>query len=219
MPMYTVAQGDCLATIAHTFGFADWRTIYNHASNAEFRRLRPNPNTLNPGDQIFIPETADKTEDAATDQWHDFKVEGQKTFFRVQIAKDGEEEQELWGKPYKVELGGFVFEGTVSGTGLIEFEIPANAMGGTLTIWSDERKTQIGFECPVESGHLNPVDTISGQRARLRNLGFDPGPDSDAMTEQMAAAIVAFQHHNGLPESGEADAATRAKLQSLHDGV
>jgi N-acetyl-anhydromuramyl-L-alanine amidase AmpD len=92
-------------------------------------------------------------------------------------------------------------------------------MGGTLTIWSDDRKTQIGFECPVESGHLNPVDTISGQRARLRNLGFDPGPDSDAMTEQMAAAIVAFQHHNGLPESGEADAATRAKLQSLHDGV
>ena len=41
MPMYTVVQGDCLSAIAHKFGFADWRTIYNHGNNAEFRRLRP----------------------------------------------------------------------------------------------------------------------------------------------------------------------------------
>ena len=64
MPMYTVAQGDCLSSIALHHGYADWRKIYNHADNADFRRLRPNPNCIYPGDSIYIPETDTRTESA-----------------------------------------------------------------------------------------------------------------------------------------------------------
>jgi hypothetical protein len=34
---------------------SNWRTIYDHPSNADFKRKRPNPNLIFPGDRIFIP--------------------------------------------------------------------------------------------------------------------------------------------------------------------
>ncbi len=45
----TVKQGDYFAKIAKKYGFSDWRTIYNHADNAELKQKRPDPNILHPG--------------------------------------------------------------------------------------------------------------------------------------------------------------------------
>ena len=56
MPTYTVVQGDCLASIAASHRFADWRTIYDHPKNAQFKKKRSNPNIIQPGDELFIPE-------------------------------------------------------------------------------------------------------------------------------------------------------------------
>jgi N-acetylmuramoyl-L-alanine amidase len=67
--MYTVVQGDCLSSIALQFGYADWRNIYNDAANAAFRQLRPNPNLIYPGDEIFIPDPEANVEEAPTDAW------------------------------------------------------------------------------------------------------------------------------------------------------
>lgn len=53
---YTVVSGDTLTAIARKHGFADWRTIYNHPSNAAFRARRPNPDRIFPGDVIVIPD-------------------------------------------------------------------------------------------------------------------------------------------------------------------
>src|SRR5678816_4446023 len=61
---YTVRSGDYLSKIASEHGFANWRTIYDDPHNAEFRRLRPNPNLIYPGDQLFIPEKPGKTASA-----------------------------------------------------------------------------------------------------------------------------------------------------------
>ena len=52
---YTVQRGDTLTRIAADHDVADWRTLYNHPQNAEFRRRRPDPNVIHPGDEIFIP--------------------------------------------------------------------------------------------------------------------------------------------------------------------
>ena len=54
MPDYVVQQGDYLSRIALRFGFADWRAIYDHADNASFRKKRPNPNLIKPGDVISL---------------------------------------------------------------------------------------------------------------------------------------------------------------------
>src|SRR4030095_6093530 len=52
---YTVKPGDNLSAIARRFNIQTWQEIYNLAENADFRRRRPNPNLIFPGDVIMIP--------------------------------------------------------------------------------------------------------------------------------------------------------------------
>ena len=52
--IHVVRPGDTLTRIAKQHGVADWRTIYYAPENAEFRRKRPNPDRIFPGDQIVI---------------------------------------------------------------------------------------------------------------------------------------------------------------------
>lgn len=53
---HTVAQGDTLISIAHQYGFCDWKTIYFDGSNSELREQRPDPMVLAPGDEVHIPD-------------------------------------------------------------------------------------------------------------------------------------------------------------------
>jgi LysM domain len=52
---YTVQRGDNLSLIAKRYGLRSWQEIYNDAENAEFRRKRPNPNLIFPGDVVIVP--------------------------------------------------------------------------------------------------------------------------------------------------------------------
>jgi hypothetical protein len=52
---YTVKSGGYLGKIALDHGFKDWREVYDHPDNAEFRRKRPDPNKIFPGDVLMIP--------------------------------------------------------------------------------------------------------------------------------------------------------------------
>jgi N-acetylmuramoyl-L-alanine amidase len=214
--MYTVAQGDCLSSISKKFGFSDWRTIYNHASNAEFRRLRPNPNLIYPGDQVFIPDSDTKTEPAATDAWHDFKVEGQKTFVRVRML-DGDMTT-LSGKKYRMEYDGKCIEGTLSDSGLVEEEVAADCADAKLTLFLDDDTSRPGVLWDVRLGHLDPVDKPTGIQARLRNLGFNPGPIDGIIGPLTQAAIRGFQYRFGLAVDGIAGPITQAKLKEAHEG-
>lgn len=217
MPMYTVVQGDCLSAIAHQFGFADWRTIYNHGNNAEFRRLRPNPNLIFPGDELFIPDTENRTESAPTDTFTNFKIEGQKTFVRVRML-DGDFAV-LNGKKFRIETDGVAKEGTLGGDGMIEQEIAAAAAESRLTVWLDGDTTRPGVIWDIHLGHLDPVDKPTGIQARLRNLGYDPGPIDGIIGPRTKAAIKGFQAKTKLVEDGIAGPITQAKLKEVHDGA
>ncbi len=217
MPNYTVVQGDCLSLIALRHGFADWRTIYNHGSNAEFRRLRPNPNLIYPGDVIFIPDTDTRNESVGTDAWHEFKVQGQKTFARVRMLN--EDLQALAGKKYRLEVSGLPpKEGTLGGDGLIEQEIAADTGDARLTVWLTDDTSRPGIIWDMRLGHLDPVDTPTGIQARLKNLGFDPGPIDGDIGPLTTAAIKGFQAKTGLTVDGIAGPITQGKLKELHDG-
>ena len=56
MPIqYTVQPGDTLSGIAKKHGLASWRDIYDLSENTGFRRKRPNPDRIFPGDIVTIP--------------------------------------------------------------------------------------------------------------------------------------------------------------------
>ena len=56
---YTVSRGDNLSLLARQHRLPNWQAIYNHPRNADFRRRRPNPDLIMPGDQLFIPTPAE----------------------------------------------------------------------------------------------------------------------------------------------------------------
>jgi len=57
MATYVVKPGDNLTKIARKFGIASWRDLYNDPQNAAFKRKRPNPNIIFPGDTLYVPDT------------------------------------------------------------------------------------------------------------------------------------------------------------------
>ena len=59
--VYTVASGDNFTLIARRFGFRNYQAIYDHDLNAEFKKLRPDPSLIFPGDEIVIPHKVMKT--------------------------------------------------------------------------------------------------------------------------------------------------------------
>ena len=52
---YTIKSGDTLSKIAQEADIPDWKTIYNDPKNDQFRKDRPDPNKIYPGDKIWIP--------------------------------------------------------------------------------------------------------------------------------------------------------------------
>lgn len=53
-PFYTIKPGDTLSSIAKKRGVT-WQQIYSDPKNNDFRKKRPNPNLIYPGDKVFIP--------------------------------------------------------------------------------------------------------------------------------------------------------------------
>jgi len=62
---YTVQLGDTLSRIAVRHGLPSWRMIYNSPDNAEFRRKRPNPNLIQPGDVLILPDLPESSPPAS----------------------------------------------------------------------------------------------------------------------------------------------------------
>ncbi|MBM1691581.1 LysM peptidoglycan-binding domain-containing protein [Sulfitobacter geojensis] len=61
--VHIVKKGESLDKIAKSYGIINFKKIYEDKVNAKFRKTRPNPNLIQPGDKIIIPNyalTADK---------------------------------------------------------------------------------------------------------------------------------------------------------------
>ncbi len=211
-----VKQGECLSSLAKKYGFLDYRTIYNHPNNSRLKTTRPNPNILYPDDIVFIPDREIKEVDAVTEQRHIFKLEREKTLFRLTV-KD-HDDKPFANVRYELKIDKKTFEGTTNGDGKLEEMIPADARTGGLVLFSEadgERKLIGMFS--LKLGHLDPVEKTTGIQSRLNNLGFGCGKVDGVIGEKTKAALRAFQEKNGLSATGEADSATREKLRQTHD--
>ncbi len=117
---YVVKQGDCLSSIAARFGFASYRAIYDAPENAAFKKKRPNPNLIYPGDELVIPERAPKEVKIGTGALHRFKVKREPTWGRVEVRVDEPHR-------YLLEVGSDAFPGKTDGASPIEHKVDPGA--------------------------------------------------------------------------------------------
>ena len=205
---HTVKQGECLSRIAAQYGFRDYKTIYDDPQNADFKKKRPDPNLIFPGDLIYIPDKKSKTESRPTGDRHTFKLKSAERLLRIVVEDlDG---TKLANAPYELTIEGDVSTGVLPASALIEQVIPAAAENGLLKVAS--------YQWPLKIAHLNPLDEtaddgVSGIQARLSNLGYSPGPIDGIAGPLTEAAIKAFQADNPpLEVDGICGPQTRAVL-------
>ena len=201
-----VQAGDSIPSIAHDSGHF-WETIWNHGDNAELKGKRKNPNILASGDEVTVPPIRVKEFSGATGTRHSFKRKGIPAKLKMQLFLLGEPRR---NEAYTLILDDKIIRGKTDADGNIEQYIQPNSKGGVLKLNGGKE------EYPVRVGHLNPIDTVSGVKQRLNNLGFYCGDESDEETGQYKQAVVQFQGDQKLKQTGELDAATRGKIESLH---
>jgi hypothetical protein len=213
MPSHTTKQGDYLVKVANEQGFFDHRTVWDDAQNQALKEKRKNPNVLAPGDEVFVPEKAPKKAAAATGQTHKFKVKKEKNLLRLVL-------EDFYFKPVagakcELRVDGQVFQVVSGGDGKIEQEIPVTAQHAELFV-KDGSTPLKNVTLKVEIGHLDPVEEVSGQKARLSNLGYYLGSPDTSDEARFQSAVEEFQCDNGLKVDGKCGPSTQAKLKQIH---
>ena len=206
---YTIQQGDCISSLAHERGFF-WKTLWDHSSNADLKSKRTDPNVLMEGDIVHIPDFTLKQESRATERRHKFKRKGVPSKLNVRFEFDGQPRAKV---PFTLDIDGTVSQGTTDGAGWVRASLQPNAQAAKITL---KPKNSDPEEYVLKLGHLDPIDTISGQKARLKNLGFFTGEISPENSAEYVQALKAFQRANGMKETGVADASINDKLKQMH---
>lgn len=206
---HVVEQGDHISKLAEKYGFLDHRNIWDDPANASLKSLRDNPWVLFPGDLIRIPDKLLRTESVPTTKVHTFRVKLERLKLKLQI-KD-HEDNPIANTPVSLNVEGSVKSLTTDGEGKTEREILKTAVNGMLTVTD--------LEVPLKIGHLDPVDKISGQKARLNNLGYNAGaPDGPEGPDniQFRSAVEEFQCDQKMKVDGVCSPETQAKLKEVH---
>lgn len=239
MPIYTVKQGDCVSSIAKEHGFF-WETLWNLGANAELKNKRKDPNILEPGDELEIPELRKKEEDRAPEAKHTFKRKGVPAKLRLRFTKPKEqepkdeqkgneqesaalfedadyqpvpaEEEPRKNEAYTLIIDGTSQQGETDGDGRIEVTLPPNAQQGTV-IFNIGQANEERHDLGL--GNMDPVSTTDGARKRLSNLGYNP-EEKDESDPQFQSAVRKFQEDQGLEVTGNLDEKTRDAILDAH---
>jgi hypothetical protein len=204
---HTVKEGDSVIRLADTYGFFAL-TIWNWPDNSALRSQREDMNVLMPGDIVVIPDKRLGLEKRPTGKMHRFRRKGIPAIFRMQIF---DMHTPRANQQYTLTVDGVVQKGVTDGEGILERYIPAQAHEGELVIGEDQ------LHVPLQFGYLDPLSEISGVQKRLNNLGYDCGLSDGTLNDQTRFALTDFQRDSLLPITGDIDAATRAKLEEVHD--
>lgn len=210
--IHSVRQGECLMSIAHKYGFADYRLIYDHPKNAELKRRRPNPGLMMPGDKVFIPARESLRFTCETGKSHTFVVQLPKRTISLKL-------RDPLGKPIANTEYTLIVDQQewpsrkTDEDGLVNEEVPAYAKRVELRV-NDEVVT-------LNLGHLNPVeevhdDGVSGIQGRLANLGYYEGESTGVLDEATEEAIRAFQADQDIAVDGAVTDELCAALTKAH---
>jgi peptidoglycan hydrolase-like protein with peptidoglycan-binding domain len=108
---------------------------------------------------------------------------------------------------------------TTNAQGRIEQDIAPDAQHAILII-KDAQTPITEIRIPIKIGHLDPENKVSGQKARLNNLGYFAGPEDNRSEEEnrtlFVSAVEEFQCEHGLTVDGKCGPSTQAKLKQVH---
>ncbi|WP_437876229.1 peptidoglycan-binding domain-containing protein [Sorangium sp. So ce513] len=209
MPIVEVRRGDCIASIAADHGVDDWRTLWDHPDNAELRARRRSPHLLLLGDRVTVPEQGRARLAVSAGQSHRFVARVPSV--RLRLTLQDRRGRPLASRRFELRVAGSIRTGTTDGSGRLDEPVPATARRADLRVFLDGDRV---LTMPLAIGYLDPDDSESGVRQRLRNLGYLRGraPEEDGIE----GALREFQRDNGLEPTGEADAPTLDCLRGIH---
>ncbi len=214
---HVVQQGEHLSGIAKQYGFSDYRTIWDHGQNAALKAKRQNPNVIFPNDRLFIPDRTEREEPRPTDALHRFRMK--KPPLKLRLVLEDLYERPIRNAKCDLRVEGETRSLTTDGRGKLEQDIPPEARQASLIVHDPETPAD---EIPIsiDIGHLDPVEEVSGQAARLNNLGYFAGPFQEVGDEDnkllFRSAVEEFQCDHGLAVDGKCGPATQAKLKQVH---
>lgn len=212
---HVVRQGEHLSRIAKDHGFEDYLTIWNHPSNAALKARRHNPNVLFEGDTVVIPDRELREEARPTEQKHRF--EARRTRLMLRLKLEDAIFKPLANAKCELTIKGQTIKLVTDRDGKLEQEIPADAEEASLVV-KNSLTAFNEIQIPILIGHLNPIDTVSGQRTRLNNLGYFSGPLDQDDEALFRSAVEEFQcdHMGAGAVDGKCGPKTQAKLKSVH---
>jgi len=227
---HVVKQGEHLSGIAYRYGFSGYKVIWDYPANAGLKKLRENPSILLPGDELVIPDREPRVESRPVDARHRFVAPAEELELRLSIRDGGN--KPVKGVKFLLVVEGVDAELDADGQGVVEKKIPKTSANALLLVRDPKRLVQL--EVGLKIGHLDPVDTRSGQMARLNNLGYMAGDADDptegatttssasdpaeakARKERFKSAVEEFQCDSGLHVDGVCGRNTQAKLREVH---
>jgi hypothetical protein len=196
---HVVQPGECIDSIGELYGFFP-DTLWDHPDNAGLRKQRVNRNVLLEGDVVAIPDLRQREEPAPAGRTTTFKRKGVPSVLSLRLL-DGDRPRA--GVEYELVIDGQARPGKTDADGWLEAWVPPNAKRAKLLI--GERESY-----DIQIGRMDPVDTESGLRGRLENLGYLDPANKDEVA--VAAAISRFQRDRGLEETGEVSDELRRHL-------
>ena len=213
MTTHTIRQGEYLARIAQGYGFTDPDVIWNLPENQALKDAGRTPVTLAPGDDLFLPERTDRTLTRATE--HRYKAKVKVSVVRLRVVLQTLGGKALANAPGTLRTAANDSKVTTDGKGLFEVILIGATEAAELRL-ADEGSAVRGIVIPLHIGHLDPVTTVSGQEARLNNLGYRAGIGGDVSALVFRSAVEEFQCDEKLRVDGTCGPATQAKLGSVH---
>ena len=211
--LYVVQQGDWTSSIARRFGFADFMEIYNYDRNRRLRELRPDPNELLPGDEVWIPEG--RAEVRVRTWTYEERV------WRISVDTGPREElklvlrdasrQPLRNTEYVLRLGAFEHTGRTDGGGQLRESLYVD-----LLPMADLVLIVAGQRLPIKVGYLDPAGTLSGAQGRLKNLGYYDGALDGQINPETRRALHQFQLDVGQNADGLPHEATLRRLDEKY---
>lgn len=176
--VHTIEQGEQLSQIAEDHGFRSYKTIWEDAANADLAAKR-DPHVLAVGDEVTVPDFQPKTISRQIDQSHKFIALVQPLFLKVRLLDlDGDP---LTDTDCDVGVDAAAGSSKVASDddGKVEQEIARKSKTGEIVahppLSGDGPDDADVLKYDLRIGHLNPKHKMSGQQARLNNMGYFAG--------------------------------------------